>query len=73
MEALSNPNFAFRNGKDFAVRNVFVSAATVFCLGAAVFSPAIAQSTSQDMPMRGMMGGDCPMMGMMHGRRGDEA
>jgi hypothetical protein len=67
-EVLSNLNFGFRNKEDIAMRNVFVSVATVFCLGALVLSPAIAQSTSQDMPMRGMMGGDCTMMGMMHGR-----
>lgn len=34
-------------------------------VGATLFSPALAQSSSQDMPMRSMMGGGCPMMGMM--------
>jgi hypothetical protein len=67
-KALSNFNLAFRNGEDIAVKNVFVSALTVFSLGALVLSPAFAQSTPQSIPMRGMMGGDCPMMGMMHGR-----
>jgi hypothetical protein len=67
-EVLSNLNFGFRNKEDIAVRNVFVSVATVFCLGALVLLPAIAQSTSQDMPMRGMMGGHARMGAMAGGR-----
>ena len=34
-------------------------------LGFTLLSPALAQSSSQDMPTPSMMGGGCPMMGMM--------
>ena len=37
-------------------------------IGAATFSSSLAQSDSEWMPRMGMMGGKCPMMGMMgHG------
>lgn len=43
-------------------------AASGLALGSIVLAPALSQPASDDPPMHGMMGGDCPMMHMMgHG------
>lgn len=47
---------------------IFASFGFGLTLGLFAVSPAIAHSTHRDMSMTGMMGGDCPMMGMMDGR-----
>lgn len=43
----------------------FAGAALAAVLGAIAFSPAIGQNTDQRGPTSGMMGGGCPMIGMM--------
>ena len=47
------------------MRSIITTAVLAFALGAATFTPAIAQTGDQAGPMMGMMGGGCPMMGMM--------
>lgn len=43
----------------------FTTASLALVLTGAALSPSVAQTTDQDMPMMGMMGGGCQMMGMM--------
>lgn len=43
----------------------FASVALVLVLSVTALSPAIAQTDDQPEPVSGMMGGGCPMMGMM--------
>lgn len=56
---------------------LLATASLALILSAAALSPSIAQTTDQDMPMMGMMGGGCQMMGMMgmrgHGMMGRQA
>lgn len=56
---------------------ILTTASLALILSAAALSPSIAQTTDQDMPMMGMMGGGCQMMGMMgmrgHGMMGRQA
>ena len=47
------------------MRNVFTATAVAIALGASALSPALAQMSDQTRPVRGMMGGSCPMMSMM--------
>ena len=44
---------------------LFTTAALTFALGATALSPSVAQNADQRGPMAGMMGGGCPMIGMM--------
>ncbi len=53
---------------DIAMRSAIITALVGSVLGVIALSPALAQSASPDMPMRGMTGGNCHIMGMMHGR-----
>lgn len=52
----------------------FTTAALAFTLSAAALSPSVAQTADQTSPMMGMMGGGCPMIGMMgQGMMGGQA
>jgi hypothetical protein len=44
---------------------LFTTVALAFALGTAFLSPSVAQTNDQVGSMKGMMGGGCPMMGMM--------
>ncbi len=44
---------------------LFKTAALAFALGATALSSAVAQTADQTKPIMGMMGGGCPMIGMM--------
>jgi ASC-1-like (ASCH) protein len=44
---------------------LFTTVALALALSVTALSPAVAQTGDQPGPVRGMMGGGCPMMGMM--------
>ena len=53
------------------MKKLFATAAVALALSAAVLSSSIAQNNDQAGPSMGMMGGGCPMMGMIgHGMMG---
>lgn len=47
------------------MRKLLIAASCAALLSAAALPPVLAQSNGQDNPPFGMMGGGCPMMGMM--------
>jgi hypothetical protein len=70
-------SFAVLFQRRFAMTKSFTAAYLALGLSVAALSPSIAQTTDQNMPMMGMMGGGCQMMGMMgmrgHGMMGRQA
>jgi hypothetical protein len=47
------------------MNRVITTVALTFALGASALSPALAQNADQRRSMTGIMGGGCPMIGMM--------